>query len=178
MQSFAHCVCVCVCVCVWERERQGHITAHQLSNRSLCVRERERETGSHHISYLIVACVCVWEREIERERVTSQRSVQPVRNRLNPGLFANTNEHHCVCQATLFPFRAWTDAKTKDIINGLYFHFESWSSWLWKGELHFQLMLVVFGQSQCTGSVAQSEQTVLVWRRGFLENDSFERSRA
>ncbi len=29
--------------------------------------------------------------------------------------------HHCVCHATLFPSRAWTDAKTKDIINCLYF---------------------------------------------------------
>ncbi len=39
---------------------------------------------------------------------TSQRSVQPVRNRLNRGLStANTYEHHhCVCHATLFSFQA------------------------------------------------------------------------
>ncbi len=30
-------------------------------------------------------------------------------------------------------------------------------------------VLVVFGQSQCTGSVGQSEQTVLVGRRDFIE---------
>ncbi len=76
--------------------------------------------------------VCVWERE--RDRVTSQWSVQPVRNRFNRGSFANTYEHHhCVCHAILFPSRAWSDGKTKDIINCLYFHFESCSWWLWNG---------------------------------------------
>ncbi len=48
-----------------------------------------------------------------------------------------------------------------------------------KGALHFRLVLVVFGQSQCTVSVGQSEQTVLVRRRGFVEtNNVFERDRA
>ncbi len=84
--------------------------------------------------------VCARSCVRERDRVTSQRSVQPVRNSLNRGLFANTykHHHHCICHATLFPSRAWTDAKTKDIINCLYFHFESWSSRLWKGALHFR----------------------------------------
>ncbi len=81
-------------------------------------------------------CVCVRERERERAECTA------VRNRLNHGLFANTyKHHHCVCHATLFPFQAWTDAKTKDIINCLYFHFESWSWRLWKGVLHFRRSL-------------------------------------
>ncbi len=40
----------------------------------------------------------------------------------------------------------------------------------------FPTRLVVFGQSQCTGSVA--EQTVLVGRRDFIENDAFERGGA
>ncbi len=54
-------------------------------------------------------CVC------EGNRVTSQRSVQPVRNHLNRSLCtANIYEqHYCVCHWTLFPFRAWTDGKTK-----------------------------------------------------------------
>ncbi len=47
-----------------------------------------------------------------------------------------------------------------------------------KGALHFRRMLVVFGQSQCTGSAGQSEQTVLVGRRGFVENGAFERGGA
>ncbi len=100
--------------------------------------------------------VCVWVRERERE---SHSGVSC----LNGGLCTNTyKHHHCVCHATLFPSQAWTDGKTKDIINCLYFYFERWSSRLWKGALHFQRVLVVFGQSQCTGSVGQSEQTVLV----------------
>ncbi len=74
-------------------------------------------------------CMCVRAREREIETVTSQRSAQRVRNHLNRGLFANTYEHPpCVCHVTLFPSRAWTDDKTKDIINCLYIYFESWSS--------------------------------------------------
>ncbi len=74
-------------------------------------------------------CVCVLRERERRERgergVTSQQSVQRIRNRLKCGLFANTYEHnHCVCHATLFPFRLETDGKTKDIINCLYIHFE------------------------------------------------------
>ncbi len=34
--------------------------------------------------------------------------------------------------------------------------------------------IVVFGQSQCSVSVGQSEQTVLVGRRDFVENEAFE----
>ncbi len=44
--------------------------------------------------------------------------------------------------------------------------------------VHFLRVLVVFGQSQCTVSVGQSEQTVLVGRRGFVENDACERGGA
>ncbi len=42
----------------------------------------------------------------------------------------------------------------------------------------FPMQLVVFGQSQCTVSVDQSEQTVLVRRRDFIENEAFERGGA
>ncbi len=34
---------------------------------------------------------------------------------------------------------------------------------------------MVFGQSQCTVPVGQSEQTALVGRRDFVENETFER---
>ncbi len=84
----------------------------------VCERERDR-VKSKHISYLngsLCVCVCVWGRE--RDTVTSQRSVQPIRNHLNHGLFANIYaHHHCVCHATPFPSLAWTEGKTKDIIN-------------------------------------------------------------
>ncbi len=42
----------------------------------------------------------------------------------------------------------------------------------------FPTQLVVFGQSQCTVPVGQSEQTVLVGRRDFVENEAFERGGA
>ncbi len=56
-------------------------------------------------------CVCVCVCVCEGNRVTSQRSVQPVRNRLDRSLCsANTYEHHhCVCHTTQFPFRARID---------------------------------------------------------------------
>ncbi len=55
------------------------------------------------------------------------------------------------------------------IINlSLYIYFESWSS---RYCVTFPTAHVVFGQSQCTGSVGQSEQTPLVRRRGFVERE-------
>ncbi len=42
----------------------------------------------------------------------------------------------------------------------------------------FPTQLVVFGQSQCSGSVGQSEETALVGRRDFVENEAFERGGA
>ncbi len=97
---------------------------------------------------LRVVCVCVWERESERESQCSFVCVcvcvcscvwEREKRSHNRGLFANTYElHHCVCHATLFTSRAWTDGKIKDIINCLYYNYESWSSGLWKGALHFR----------------------------------------
>ncbi len=81
------------------------------------------------------SCVCVQE----KERVTVESAVliaACVRERERLAACLQTH-HHCVCHATQFPSGAWTDAKTKDIINCLYFHFESWSLRLWKGALHF-----------------------------------------
>ncbi len=34
------------------------------------------------------------------------------------------------------------------------------------------MWLVVFGQSQCTGPVGQSEQTAFVGKRDFVENEA------
>ncbi len=72
----------------------------------LCVRERERERERERdrgsAQYCVCVCVCA--------RLCETRSH-------NHGLFASTYEHHhCVCHATLFPSRAWTDGKTKDIL--------------------------------------------------------------
>ncbi len=98
----------------------------------------QMQSFAHHVC----ARLCVRERKRERDRVTSQWS-----QLLNCGLCANTYEHHHWSVTRLFPSLAWTDGKTKDIINHLYIYFESWSLWLWKGTLYFWLVLVVFGQS-------------------------------
>ncbi len=148
----------CVCVCVRERERErerDRVTSQHISylNRSVCERKREMVT-SQHISLIVASvCVCVCEREGEREMVTLQRSVQPVKNHLYRGLCANTYElHHCVCHTTLFSSWAWLKLTIME-----------------RG-VTFLMQLVVFSQSQCSGSAGQSEQTVLVGRRDFVEN--------
>ncbi len=59
----------------------------------VCVRERERVTSQWSVQPVrnpLNCGLCVCERERARERVTSQWSVQPVRNPLNRGL--------CVCE--------------------------------------------------------------------------------
>ncbi len=56
-------LCVCVCVCV--RGRQGHITAE-------CTAVRNR------LFHGLCVCVCVCVCERERDRVISQRNVQPL----------------------------------------------------------------------------------------------------
>ncbi len=109
--------------------------------------------------------VCVWERDTV-ESVLIMACVQTHTSFIT------------VRHATPFPSLPWNDGKTKDIINCLCIYFESWSSRLWKGALHFWRVLAVFGQSQCTVPVGQSEQSVLVGRRDFVENDAFERGGA
>ncbi len=80
-----------------------------------------KSEGDTYPAWSTPLCVCV----CEKERETTAACVQ-------------THElHHGVCHATLFPFRAWTDGKTKDIINCLYIYFKRWSSQLWQGPLHF-----------------------------------------
>ncbi len=114
----------------------------------------------------VCVCVCVCERE--RDRVTSQWS-------LNRGLCSNTFEHHhCVCHASLFPSRLELMLKLTTLLTVFIFTLKAEACDCEKG----YYALVVFDQSQCTVSAGQSEQTVLVWRRDFVENDVFERGGA
>ncbi len=64
---------MCVCVCERERESGSHLSTSAINRSFVCVCECERES----------------EREWERETVTSQRSVQRIRNRLNRGLYTS-----------------------------------------------------------------------------------------
>ncbi len=105
--------------------------------------------------------VCVREREREREEQ----------------VYRKYKHHHCVCHTTLFPSRAWTDGKTNDIINlnSLYNYFEACD--YGKGRYISDACLWCSANHNAL-SAGQSEQTVLVRRRGFVENDAFERGGA
>ncbi len=77
---------------------------------------------------LHVVCVrtCVCERERERERETGSHHSGV--SCLNRGLCtANIYEHHHCLSHDSVLLSAWTDGKTKDIINCFYIYFESWS---------------------------------------------------
>ncbi len=73
----------------------------------------------------VCVCVCVCVRERERERVTSHHITVESAVLIAVCVQIHTEFHHCVCHMTLFPSRAQADAKTMDIINCLYIHFES-----------------------------------------------------
>ncbi len=170
-----------MCVCVRDRVTSQHISYLVAAFVYVCVRERERVTSQQSVQpseIVLIAALCVsewvsererereWEREWERERerqchITAECTA--IRNSLNRSLCANTyKHHHCVCHANLFPSRAWTDGKTKDIINGLYFNFESWSSRLWKGALHFRRGLWCSPNHNAPGQLANQSRLRLL----------------
>ncbi len=77
----------------------------------------------------------------ERETVTSHSGVYSASEIVLIAAFLQTHTRIITVSVTrpCSPPRAWTDGKTKDIINCLYIHSESWSSRLWKGALHFDV---------------------------------------
>ncbi len=107
----------------------------------VCVRERVKAAA---LCVCVCVCLCVWESKTRSH---------------NHSLCANTYEfHYCVCHATLFRFQAWTDGKTKVIINCLYLSFECWSSQLWKGELHFWRGLWCSANQKALGQLANQRR--------------------
>ncbi len=122
----------------------------------MCV--REGETGSHHSgvyspSEIVLIAACV-------KTHTSIITVSVTRLCSSLGL-----ELMVKLRTLLTVFTLILKAKASDYGKGSYIS-------------DFRLVLVVFGQSQCSGSVGQSEQTVLVGRRDFVENEAFERGGA
>ncbi len=120
---------------------------------------------------LHIVCVCVWERE-RQDHITVESAV----------LIAACVQIHTsiITESVMWlcsPFGLELMVKLRTLLTlyCLYIYLESWSSRLWKGTLHFRRVLAVFGQSQCTVPVGQSEQTALVGRRNFVENEAFER---
>ncbi len=86
-----------LCACVWERER-----------------ERETVTSLNR-SMPVCVCVCEREREREREMTVSHHSGVYSASEIVLIVACLQTHHQCVCHATLFLSRAWTDGKTKDI---------------------------------------------------------------
>ncbi len=111
--------------------------------RVMCVLVCEREREGHSAESCV--CVCVCERGRHGHITT-----------------AACGSFICVCHANLFPSRAWTDGKTKDIINCLYFNFESWSSRLWKGALHFRRGLWCLANHNALGQLANQSRLCLL----------------
>ncbi len=102
---------VCVCVCERERERGGGVTAQHCVCMCVCACKRERW------SQCSVVCVCVLACVREREthgHITTVACVQ-----------THTSFITVSVKWLCFPSLAWTDGKTKDIINCLYNYCES-----------------------------------------------------
>ncbi len=86
----------------------------------------------------VLCVVCVWERQKERKR---ERETGSHHSRVySPSVIAACLQTHTsfitVCHATLFHSRLELMVKLRTLLT--VFNFESWSSWLWKGALHFR----------------------------------------
>ncbi len=111
------------CVCVWERERE---------------RERGRE-GHSGVSYLnrgLCVCVCVWERE--RERGSHHSGVYSPSEIVLIAACLQTHTSIITVSVTRLcsPLRLELMVKLRTLLT--VYNFESWSSRLWKGALHFR----------------------------------------
>ncbi len=123
----------------------------------VCVCERERVTSQSRV------CVCVCARVCERERhghITTTACVQTHMSFITVSVTWLCSplglELMVKLRTLLTVFTFILKAEARDYGEGRY---------IW-------LVLVVFGQSQCTVPVGQSEQTALVGRRDFVENEA------
>ncbi len=131
--------------------------------------------------HVVCVCVCVCVRGTESHHSGVYRLseiIAPSAVLTSTCVQTHTSIIHYVCHVTLFPFRAWTDGKTNDIyiFNVFIFTFKAEACDIGKGD-------VIFPTCACCVrpitmhwvKAGQSEQTVLVGRRGFVDNDTFER---
>ncbi len=198
MRSFAHRVCVHVrvCVCERERKRQSHSGVSCL-NHGLCVcvcvcvwvrereRERERDRVTVESAVLITACVCVCvcvcvcERERERETGSHHSGVYSASEIVLIAACLQTHMSFITVSVTWLcsPLRLELMLKLRTLLTVFTFILKVEAHDYGKGRYISNAAFGV-GQSQCTVPVGQSEQTVLVGRRGFVENEAFERGGA
>ncbi len=123
------CVCVCARACVCVRARV-----------CVCVRERERETDRVTVesAILIAACVCVWERE--RETWSHHSGVYSASEIVLIVACVQTHTSFITVSVTRLcsPFGLELMVKIRTLLTVFTLIFESWSSRLWKGALHFR----------------------------------------
>uniref|UniRef100_A0A672LJY7 PH and SEC7 domain-containing protein 3-like n=1 Tax=Sinocyclocheilus grahami TaxID=75366 RepID=A0A672LJY7_SINGR len=88
---------------------------------------------------------------------------------LHESLRSLTTEQQCILHCTHIPASSLCLSRDSVPLSSSVFTFilKDEARDYGKGSLHFRRVLAVFGQSQCTGSAGQSEQTALVGRRGF-----------
>ncbi len=155
MQSFARRVCVCVCV--WERERECHIVVCVCVCVCACVwereRERERERGSQR---RVCVCVCVCVRACARGRHGHTTAACVLQTHTSIITVSVTR----LCS----PLGLELMVKLRTLLTVFTFILKAKARDYGKGCFPFPTRAVVFGQSQCTVSAGQSEQTVLLER--------------
>ncbi len=164
------CFVISLSICYWLL-KCGVLRVVCVCRARVCVREIERETGSHHSTpaILIAACVCVWERERERETGSHHSGVSCLNRCLNSCVYHRLYFTHNLKNPIIKPHRKISKEPAANYSSGFWRH---------SSPTLFRRVLVVFSQSQCTVPVGQSEQTALVGRRDFVENEVFERGRA
>ncbi len=117
-------------------------------------------------------CVCVCEIEREREKERALLWSPP------PTTVACVQTHTSFITVSVMrlcsPFRLELMVKLRTLLTVFTLVLKAEARNYGKG-VTFPTRIVMFGQSQCTGSAGQSEQTALVGRRDFVENKWFER---
>ncbi len=122
----------------------------------------------------VCVCACVWERERQGHISDTVESAFLI------SACVQTHRSFITVSVTWFcsPFGLELMVKLRTLLTVFTFIWKDEARNYEKGILHFRWVLAVFGQSQCTVPVGQSEQTALVGRRDFVENDTFERGGA
>ncbi len=145
-----------VCVCVRERERE---TGSHLSTSAVliavCVCERDTGSDLSTSAILIAACVCERERRSHHSRVYSPSEIVLIAACLQTHTSIITLSVKRFCSS--FGLELMVKLRTLSTIFTLIFKAEAHD--YGKGRY---ISDAVFGQSQCTVPVGQSEQTALV----------------
>ncbi len=119
-------ICIMQPKCSSKERRRGFCNR---SSVEAAMARRHRVFRRKQKQFCVCVCVCVYVCSCVCSRVCSR--VWEGDTVTQPLLVCK----HIRASLCLSPTLAWTDTKTKDIINNLYIYFKCWSSRLWKGAL-------------------------------------------